>query len=106
MGQFSLWGKTGGMYVPKTQKLDTVDKNAIKRWRKNVTKARKKGQLKHDDGVLLQDLSKMVNLYKIYGNDDVAMVNPVENPGILQVRTRSAEKRHLNKQMGFGLSNK
>ena len=66
-----------------------------------MTKARKKGQLKFDDGVLLQDLSKMVNLYKIYGNDDIAMVNPADDPGILQVRTRSAERRRLNKQMGL-----
>ena len=43
----------------------------------------------------------MVNLYKIYGNDDIAMVNPAEDPGILQVRTRSAERRRLNKQMGL-----
>ena len=94
-------GRTGGLYIPRSKQLDTVDKAAIKRWRKNVTKARKKGQLKFDDGVLLQDLSKMVNLYKIYGNDDIAMVNPADDPGILQVRTRSAERRRLNKQMGL-----
>lgn len=93
------------MIVPKTKALDTVDKNAIKRWKKNVTKARKKGQLKHDEELLNHDLSKMVNLYKIYGNDEIAMVNPAENPGILQVRTRSAEKRHLSKQMGLQINN-
>ena len=49
-------------------------------------------------------MSKIVNLYKLYGNDSVALVNPAENPGILQVRTRSAEKRHLNKQMGIASS--
>lgn len=83
------------------QQLDAVDKAAIKRWRKNVKKARKKGQLKQDDNVELHDMSKIVHLYKIYGNDAVALVNPVENPGILQVRPRSAERRILNKQMGI-----
>lgn len=43
----------------------------------------------------------MVSLYKIYGNDDIAIVNPAEEPGILQVRTRSAERRRLNKQIGL-----
>ena len=88
--------------MPNGKLLDHLDRAAIKRWRKNVKKARKKGQLKQDDDVELHDLSKMVNLYKIYGNDKIALVNPAEAPGILQVRTRSAEKRRLTKQMGLG----
>ena len=87
-----------GIYLP--QNLDSVDKHAIKRWKKNQKKARKKGQLKNNDSTDLNDLAKIVNLYKIYGNDNIALVNPADNPGILQVRTRSAEKRMINKQMG------
>lgn len=100
LGQYSLFGEQA-LFVPTTKQLDSVDKAAIKRWRKHVKKARKKGQLKQNDDVELHDLSKMVNLYKIYGNDAIALVNPAENPGILQVRTRSAEKRRINKQMGI-----
>lgn len=45
------------------------------------------------------DLKRIVDLYKIYGNDNIALVNPAENPGVLQVRTRSAEKRKLGQQI-------
>ena len=61
--------------------------------------------MKHDEDLLNHDLSKMVNLYKMYGNDGITIVNPAENPGILQVRTRSAEKRHLGKQIGLQTHN-
>ena len=47
----------------------------------------------------MHDLKKIVDLYKIYGNDNIALVNPAENPGVLQVRTRSAEKRKLGQQI-------
>lgn len=72
-----------GMFAPNGKNLDSVDKQAIRRWRRTVKKARKKGQLKHEDDLELRDLSKIVNLYKLYGNDAVALVNPAENPGIL-----------------------
>ena len=43
LGQYSLWDEK---IVTNNKQLDAVDKAAIKRWRKNVKKARKKGQLK------------------------------------------------------------
>lgn len=43
--------------------------------------------------MLIQDISKMVKLFKIYGNDEAVIVNPVENPGILEVRSTQVEKR-------------
>lgn len=58
--------------------------------------------LKVNDDEELNDLRKIVNLYKIYGNDNVALVNPAENPGVLLVRTRSAEKRKLGRQVIAG----
>lgn len=89
----SKLGKQTGVYVPKQKNLDNIDKDALRRWRKNVSKARKKGELKHDEEVLIQDISKMVKLFKIYGNDEAVIVNPVENPGILEVRSTQVEKR-------------
>ena len=44
----------------------------------------------------VHDLKKIVDLYKMYGNEKLALVNPVENPKILQVRKRSAEKRKIH----------
>ena len=75
--------------------LDAFDKQALKRWKKTVRKAAKVGNMKRTDNEELNDLRKIVDLYKIYGNDNIALVNPAENPGVLQVRTRSAEKRKL-----------
>ena len=79
------------VHIPKDPKLDNLDKDALRRWRNNVAKARKKGDLKHDDGALVQDMSKMVKLFKIYGHDEAVIVNPVDNPGILQVRSTATE---------------
>ena len=39
--------------------------------------------MKRTDGEELNDLKKIVDLYKIYGNDSIALVNPAENPGVL-----------------------
>ncbi len=63
--------------------VDALDKHAIKRWRKNVRKARKRGQLARSPSGELDDLKKIVNLYKVYGNDNTALVNPIEQPGVL-----------------------
>lgn len=62
-----------------------------------MKRSKKQGMLKVNDDDELHDLKKIVGLYKIYGNDNVALVNPAENPGVLLVRTRSAEKRKLNR---------
>ena len=44
---------------------------------------------------------KIVKLLKTYGNDNLALVNPAEKPGILQVRKRSAQKRRIQEQLGM-----
>ena len=66
-----------------SQNIDAFDKHALARWKKTVKKCRKKGQLQRTDSDELTDLKKIVDLYKIYGNDGVALVNPAENPGVL-----------------------
>jgi hypothetical protein len=43
-GQFNYLDH--GLFVPEGKGLDAVDKIALKRWRKNVKKARQKGQLR------------------------------------------------------------
>jgi len=46
-------------------------------------------------------LIKISKLYKIYGNDQVALVNPGDRPGIIQVKKRSQIKERVYKQMGL-----
>ena len=106
IGQLSLLEQ--GLYMGKisTSHLDAFDKQALKRWKKTVKRSKKQGQLKVNDDDELHDLKKIVGLYKIYGNDNVALVNPAENPGMLLVRTRSAEKRKLNRQVVAGSDSK
>jgi hypothetical protein len=83
------------------KKLDKIDKHAIKHWRKTKKKRNQKNKLKRSNSGDINDLKRIVELYKIYGNDNLALVNPAENPGILQVRNRSAEKRKIHKQLGL-----
>jgi hypothetical protein len=63
--------------------LDAFDKQALKRWKKTVKKAAKKGKMKRNEIEEFNDLKRIVDLYKIYGNDNIALVNPAENPGVL-----------------------
>mmetsp|Transcript_38735 Transcript_38735/g.58913 ORF Transcript_38735/g.58913 Transcript_38735/m.58913 type:complete len:87 (-) Transcript_38735:686-946(-) len=82
--------------VVGTKKLDKVDKYAIKNWRKNVKKRKKKKEeVRRSNSGEINDLKKIIGLYKLYGNDGLALVNPAENPGVLQVRKRSAERRKI-----------
>lgn len=42
-------------------------------------------------------ISKIIDMYKVYGTDKVALVNPAENPYILQVKDRKeAEKKQFD----------
>lgn len=78
------------------RKLDKIDKHAIVNWRKQKKKRGKKTKhLPRSNSGEINDLKRIVNLYKIYGNDNLALVNPAENPGVLQVRNRSAERRRI-----------
>ena len=83
------------------KKLDKIDKHAIKHWRKSKKKRNTKNKLRRSNSGEINDLKRIVELYKVYGNDNLALVNPAENPGILQVRNRSAEKRKIHKQLGL-----
>lgn len=83
------------------KKLDKIDKHAIKHWRKTKKKRNKKNKMRRSNSGEINDLKRIVELYKLYGNDNLALVNPAENPGILQVRNRSAEKRKIHKQLGL-----
>ena len=41
-------------------------------------------------------MNKIIELYKIYGNDTTALVNPAENRFVLEVRDRGYEVNRLN----------
>ena len=41
----------------------------------------------------------VIELYKIYGNDTTALVNPAENRFVLEVRDRGYEVNRLNDQI-------
>ncbi len=101
LGQFSLDYRLD-IGVVGNKKLDKVDKYAIKNWRKNVKRRKKKKEeVRRSNSGEINDLRKIIGLYKIYGNDGLALVNPAENPGVLQVRKRSAERRKIQRQMGL-----
>ena len=65
------------------KKLDKIDKHAIKHWRKTKKKKNRKNKLRRSNSGEINDLKRIVELYKLYGNDNLALVNPAENPGIL-----------------------
>ena len=65
--------------------IDKVGKYAINSYIKN--KNRTRGMRRSYSGNL-RDVQKIVQVYSIYGNDKLALVNPREKPGILQVRER------------------
>lgn len=86
------------------RKIDKVNHFALQNWNKvNKKRKAKKGKTKRERprSGEINDLRKIVKLYKVYGNDNLALVNPVNNPGILQVRKRSAERRMIERQMGL-----
>lgn len=88
------------------RRLDKIDKHAMVNWRKQKKrKGKKQKNLPRSNSGEINDLKRIVNLYKIYGNDNLALVNPAENPGVLQVRNRSAERRRIQKQMGVTAMN-
>jgi hypothetical protein len=41
-------------------------------------------------------MEKIIELYKIYGNDKSALVNPAENRYVLEVRNREYEVNRVN----------
>jgi hypothetical protein len=64
-----------------SKKVDKLDQDAIRSW-KRKQKRRKNDKLRPESAEI-HDLRKIVDLYKMYGNDKLALVNPVENPKIL-----------------------
>jgi len=83
------------------KKIDQTDERAIKSWYKNVK--RRKGRAgqqvlrRSNSGEIINDLIKISKLYKVYGNDQVALVNPADRPGVIQVKKRSHIKDRVYK---------
>ena len=82
------------------KKIDQVGKHAINSYLKNKSRRDAKNtKIKRSYSGNLRDVQKIVQVYAIYGNDKLALVNPREKPNILQVRERRAEKRRIEEQM-------
>lgn len=64
-----------------SKKIDAVGKYAINQYLKNKQKV--KSNLKRSHSGNLRDVSKIVQIYSLYGNDNLALVNPRDKPGIL-----------------------
>ena len=106
IGKYSVIDNNMQLGLVGERKIDKLNQYALQNWKKEGRRKRRpknkpkaQPQEEVDD---YNDLKKIVKLYKIYGNDQLALVNPAENPGILQVRKRSAERRRIEQQMGLG----
>lgn len=63
--------------------LDLMDREALENWRSNVNYLNKVNKLRETEGQQVNWLNRIVDMYKIYGTESVALVNPKENPYIL-----------------------
>ena len=80
-------------------KLDLMDRDALDNWRKNYEYLAKKNNVQRSIESQKADMNKIIELYKIYGNDTTALVNPAENRFVLEVRDRGYEVNRLNDQI-------
>jgi hypothetical protein len=87
IGNLSIVDNNMELGVVGERQIDRVNQYALKNWRKVNRKKKPKKRIRDERDLPekdeLNDLRKIVKLYKIYGNDKLALVNPVENQGIL-----------------------
>lgn len=73
--------------------LDLLDRQALENWRKNVNQLNKLHRLRIPQEQQLALLAKIIDMYKIYGNNNTALVNPQDNPYILQIKDRDEVRK-------------
>lgn len=69
-------------------KLDKLDQDALQTWHNNYQQLSKHKGEKRDFFQQKGDLERIVNLYKVYGTNDNALVNQVRKPYQLTVKNR------------------
>jgi hypothetical protein len=75
-------------------KLDKLDQDALRAWHEHSKQLAKHKGEKRGPKQQKIDLERVVNLYKIYGTGDNAIVNPASHPFHLTVKNRAdAEKK-------------
>ena len=65
--------------------------------KKRKGRAGEKVLRRSNSGEIINDLIKISKLYKVYGNDQVALVNPADRPGVIQVKKRAQIKDRVYK---------
>jgi hypothetical protein len=78
-------------------KLDKLDQDALEAWHKNYNNFKMRQGERRDQYQQKVDLERIVNLYKVYGTSQNAIVHQVNNPTMLTVKPRkeATEKQLL-----------
>ena len=97
----SMISKCEGMSAAAFNSLDQLDREALRRWYVNAKRFVKP----KDEKQALKDVKKVCSMYKLYGSEQVALVNPVGNKLNLSVQSREAAERRQDRQFGKLVSN-
>ena len=90
----SMMSKAESLPASVYEKLDHLDREALRRWYANAKQFANGSKEKR---TVKTDVRRVVDLYKLYGSDQSALVNPSSDKLSLEVRNRStAEARQLD----------
>ena len=90
----SMLSKAESLPASVYEKLDHLDREALRRWYAN---AKQFANGPKEKRTVKTDVRRVVDLYKLYGSDQSALVNPSSDKLCLEVRNRStAEARQLD----------